>query len=63
MKVDLNKEFQLPGSVSQSWTFLQDIKSVAGCMPGAEITEELGDGKYKGKVKAKESFAEVAATG
>ena len=63
MKVDLNKEFQLPGSVNQSWTFLQDIKSVAGCMPGAEITEDLGDGNYKGKVKAKVGPATMAFNG
>ncbi|MEE4245694.1 MAG: SRPBCC family protein [Kangiellaceae bacterium] len=63
MQVDLNKEFQLPGSANAGWTFLQDIKSVAACMPGAEITEELGNNQYKGKVKAKIGPATMAFNG
>jgi len=53
MKVDLNKKFKIPSTGAQAWTFLQNIRGVASCMPGAEITEDLGDGNYKGKVKAK----------
>lgn len=53
MKFDLKKEFKIPSTGAQAWTFLQNIRGVAGCMPGAEITEDLGDGNYKGKVKAK----------
>lgn len=63
MKVDLNKEFAMPGTGAQAWTFLQDIRGVAKCMPGAEITEDLGDGKYKGKVKAKIGPATMAFDG
>jgi carbon monoxide dehydrogenase subunit G len=63
MKVDLKKEFVLPGTGLQAWTFLQDIKGVASCMPGAEITEDLGDGNYKGKVKAKIGPATMAFDG
>lgn len=63
MKVDLNKEFTLPGTSAQAWTFLQDMPGVASCMPGAEITEDLGDGKYKGKVKAKIGPATMAFNG
>ena len=63
MQVDLNKEFAIPGSSTNAWKFLQDIKGVASCMPGAEITEELGDGNYKGKVKAKIGPATMAFNG
>jgi carbon monoxide dehydrogenase subunit G len=63
MQVDLNKEFALPGSTAAAWTFLQDIKGVASCMPGAEITEDLGDGNYKGKVKSKIGPATMAFNG
>lgn len=63
MQVDLNKEFAIPGSSSKAWSFLQDIKGVASCMPGAEITEDLGDGNYKGKVKSKIGPATMAFNG
>jgi carbon monoxide dehydrogenase subunit G len=63
MKVDLNKEFVLPGTGAQAWAFLQDMPGVASCMPGAEITDDLGDGKFKGKVKAKIGPATMAFNG
>ncbi len=63
MQVDLNKEFAVPGSIATAWIFLQDIKALASCMPGAEINEELDDGKYKGKVKAKIGPATMAFNG
>ena len=52
MKVELNKVFEINGSVENTWVFLQNISSVASCMPGAEITEQVDDNNYKGKVKA-----------
>jgi carbon monoxide dehydrogenase subunit G len=63
MKVDINKEFQIPGSGAKSWTFLQNIPGVASCMPGAEITEEIDDKNFKGKVKAKIGPATMAFNG
>ena len=41
MKVELEKTFPMPGSAEVAWDFLQDIEAVAGCMPGAKITERL----------------------
>lgn len=63
MQVDLDKEFALPGSASQGWKFLQDIKGVASCMPGAEITEVIDANNYKGSVKAKVGPATMAFAG
>ena len=63
MKVDLNKEFKLPGSSAKGWEFLQNIPGVASCMPGAEITEELDESNFKGKVKAKIGPATMAFNG
>jgi uncharacterized protein len=48
MKVELEKTFPMPGSADVVWEFLQNIESVAGCMPGAAITERMADGGYKG---------------
>ena len=50
MKVELEKTFPTPGTVAASWEFLQNIEGVAGCMPGAKITERVDDTHYKGTI-------------
>lgn len=63
MKVEINKVFPIDAPSSNAWTFLQDIPSVASCMPGAEITEQVDDSNYKGKVKVKVGPATMAFKG
>ncbi len=53
MKVELEKSFPMPGSADAAWEFLQDIQAVAGCMPGAKITDSLGEGRHKGTMTVK----------
>lgn len=53
MKVNLDKVFHIAAPASSAWAFLQHIEGVAGCMPGAEITEKVDEQNYKGKVKSK----------
>ena len=53
MQVTLNKVFPLEGTVDNAWLMLRDIEQVAGCMPGAEITETIDENNYKGSVKVK----------
>ena len=43
--------------VDQVWDLFQDVPELATCLPGAEITEDKGDGKYAGAIA--ESFSEV----
>lgn len=50
MKVELEKTYPVPGAASAAWDCLQDIQGVAGCMPGAKITERVDDRHYKGTV-------------
>jgi len=50
MKVELTKTFPIPASADVAWEFLQNIEAVAGCMPGAAITERLPAGGFKGTV-------------
>ena len=50
MKVELDRTFPLPVPAGVAWEFLQNIEAVAGCMPGARITERLPNGGYKGTV-------------
>lgn len=35
------------------WALFQDIPTIAGCMPGAELTRDDGDGAYAGVVSIK----------
>jgi uncharacterized protein len=53
MKVKLDKSYPLPASADAAWTLLQDIEGVAGCMPGAAITERVDASHYKGTVAVK----------
>jgi carbon monoxide dehydrogenase subunit G len=63
MKVELEKTFPLPGSADVAWEFLQNIEAVAGCMPGAKITERLADGGYKGTVTVRVGPATMSFRG
>lgn len=51
MEVKLEKNFAIAAPAANAWRVLQDIKAVAECMPGAQITEQLDDTHYKGQVK------------
>jgi len=53
MNVELNKQFPLDHDGNTAWQLLSDIEAVAGCMPGAEISEVVDENNYKGKVRVK----------
>lgn len=63
MKVQLEKTFALPASAEIAWSLLQDIEAVAGCMPGAKITERIDATHYKGTVAVKLGPASMAFRG
>lgn len=63
MKVGLEKNFPMPGTADQVWQFLQNIEGVAGCMPGAKITERLDDTHFKGTVAVKVGPASMSFRG
>ena len=46
----INNEFEVTEPVDKVWRFFDNIPQVAACLPGAELTEDLGDDKYKGTV-------------
>src|SRR6476660_5725412 len=46
----IKNDFEVAEPVEKVWQFFDNIPQVAACLPGAELTEELGDDKYKGKV-------------
>lgn len=46
----IKTDFEVAESVEKVWRYFDDIPAVAACLPGAEITEELGGNKYQGRV-------------
>ena len=46
----INNEFEVAAPLEKVWQFFGNIPQVAACLPGAELTEDLGDDTYKGKV-------------
>jgi len=53
MQVKLDKRYPLDVDAGRAWQVLRSVSSVAGCMPGAAITEQVDDTHYKGTVKVK----------
>lgn len=53
MEVKLDKQFLLEVPAAQAWAVLADIRAVAPCMPGAQITEQTDATHYKGTVKTR----------
>src|SRR3569623_546881 len=51
MQTRIEKTFAIAASADAAWQVLQDIKTVAECMPGAQITEQVDATHYKGQVK------------
>jgi len=46
----ITNEFEVAEPLEAVWQFFQNIPQVASCLPGAQLTEDLGDDKYKGTV-------------
>jgi len=63
MEVKLEKRYALDVDAAQAWRMLRDVAAVAGCMPGAAITEQLDATHYKGSVKVKVGPANAAFAG
>jgi carbon monoxide dehydrogenase subunit G len=48
--MEFDNSFEVPLPPADAWKVLLDIKRIAPCMPGAELTEVVGDNTYKGKI-------------
>jgi carbon monoxide dehydrogenase subunit G len=46
----ITNAFEVAEPTQRVWSFFDDIPQVASCLPGAELTEELGDDRYRGTV-------------
>ena len=48
--MEFDNSFEVPLPPAEAWTVLMDIRRIAPCMPGAELTDIVDDKNYKGKV-------------
>ena len=46
----ISNDFEVAQPVAKVWDFFGDIPRVAACLPGAQLTESLGDDRYGGRV-------------
>ncbi|MEV6896660.1 SRPBCC family protein [Amycolatopsis sp. NPDC051372] len=46
----IRNQFEVAQPVDKVWRFFDDVPAVATCLPGAELTEDLGDERYRGRV-------------
>ena len=46
----ITNDFEVAKPVAAVWDFFGDIPRVATCLPGAELTENLGEDKYGGRL-------------
>jgi uncharacterized protein len=46
----IRSDFEVAQAVDRVWAFFDDIPQVAACLPGAELTDNLGGDRYAGKV-------------
>jgi uncharacterized protein len=49
--MQLNNSFTVPATPEAAWNVLLDVPRIAPCMPGAELTEVVGEHTYKGNAK------------
>src|ERR1700684_375350 len=45
----IKQDFEVAEPVAKVWEFFGDIPRVAACLPGATLTEDLGDDKHGGQ--------------
>jgi len=48
--MEFDNSFEVPLGIDEAWKVLMDIRRIAPCMPGAELTGIIDDRTYKGKI-------------
>ena len=61
--MEIKHSFTVARPLDQVWALFQDVPTVAGCMPGAKITERLDAGRYKGTVTVRVGPATLSFRG
>ena len=48
----IKNDFEVAAPVEKVWQFFDDIPQVAACLPGTELTKDLGDDSFKKRESA-----------
>jgi carbon monoxide dehydrogenase subunit G len=48
--VEFDNSFEVPLPPAEAWAVLTDIRRIAPCMPGAELTDVVDEHTYRGKI-------------
>src|SRR5215471_7185440 len=48
--MEFDNAFEVPLPPAEAWPVLMDIRRIAPCMPGAQLTEVVDDRTYKGNI-------------
>ena len=48
--MEFDNSFEVPLPIDDAWKVLMDIRRIAPCMPGAELTDVVDDRTYKGRI-------------
>ena len=59
----ITNDFEVAQPVDKVWHFFDNIPQVAACLPGAELTKDLGDDKYEGRVAIRMGPVRMQFTG
>ena len=59
----ITNDFAVSQPIDRVWAFFDDIPGVATCLPGAELTEELGPDEYAGQVGIRMGPVKLQFTG
>jgi carbon monoxide dehydrogenase subunit G len=51
--MDITQQFSVDRPIEGVWSLFKDVPELARCLPGAELTNDNGDGTYDGKVSVK----------
>ena len=53
MPITIEKSIQVKEPIEMVWRFLSDVRKVVTCVPGAQITEQIAQDRYKGSISVK----------
>jgi uncharacterized protein len=51
--MEITQQFQVGKSAEKVWALFEDIPTVAACMPGVELTEQVDASTFRGKMQVK----------
>jgi carbon monoxide dehydrogenase subunit G len=61
--MEFDNSFTVNAPLQRVWDFLLNVREVAPCMPGAQLTEVVSDTEYKGTVKIKLGAVQISYKG